>query len=280
MIKQLVSICILLFCMSSCALLYTPAAEPTPFLRKKDGMAINANLGTNGSAIFAGGNITKPITDVVCINLSGAYGFKGIESWPNSPFLAYKKQMNVAANLGINLTKKTKYPLMFWLGGQVGYSSDSYGLAIFIPPFSKDSAIVASDGITTRYERLSGNYKSIRFGLTHIILSNYDNNFKKRERMKTKFDIMGSPYINLVGFKYTNAIRFNTRHNELLGYGLSVNLSKQNWILSLKADLMQPLVKLTNEIRNIPTDVYHPGFSEIPLVVPSISFTKLLSKKQ
>jgi hypothetical protein len=281
MINRIISFLITISCLSSCAILYTPPAEPTPFMREKDGIAANANIGTNGSGIFASANVTKPLSDVVCVNVSGAVGLAAVDPYPKNPFPNNKSQSNIAFNLGINTTRLTKYPLMCWIGGQFGRSSDSYEAGFGYPAVSKDSAIVVLDalGNKARYEVLKGNYMGFKIGLTHVLLSNYDNNIKKRDLKKTRFDIMGSPYLNILKYNYKNAFAFNTKFNELLHYSLSINVGKPKWVLGFRADLMQPLVQLTNDLRGIPTDVYHPGFSEIPSVVPSISYTRFLKGK-
>ncbi len=284
MIRNILSIFIIAITFSSCAVLYTPGAEPTPFMREKDGTAINGNIGTNGSGVVVNANITKPLSDVVCVNASGAIGLLGLRSWPENPLVGGKSQRNLALNLGINTTKKTKYPLMIWIGGQIGSSSDSYGLPINYPGNSKDSAVVTTLDTNgniasiTRYEIMSGSFIAMRLGLTHVILSNYDNNFAKRDRKKTRLDLMGSPYLNLIRYNYKNAFTFKTRYNELLGYSIVANIGKPKWLFSIKADIMKPIIQMTNDIRKIETDVYHPGFSEVPSIVPSISFTKFIGR--
>ncbi len=276
MIKQFSILAITSICFNSCAVLFTPPAEPTSFLRKKDGTAINANINSNGPVMSVNASITKPISDVVSINGSASVGVYGIDVFTESPFQGENKQNNVAVNLGINTTKLTAYPMMLWIGGQYGNSSTAYAQNIFVPAFSKDTFSVISATSATRYEKLNGNYMALRLGVNHVILSNYDNNIEKKDKKKVAVDLTGTAYLNIVKYNYDNSLNFNNRYNELLGYALAFTKSKNNTRIGFKLDFMKPLIQLSNDIRGIPTDPWHPGFSEIPFVSPSISYTRLI----
>jgi hypothetical protein len=268
--KKIILLAIIAIYASSCASLYTTPAAPTVFLEQRDGIAIQTGIGTNLATNFASVSATKAVTSEVCLNASGSYGFMGNYFVDQNPYKSSKKLGAYAINAGWNTRKVTIYPMQLWIGINGGSSSDSYSLAYWEKNTSKDVTINPLDSFY-RLEKLSGSYFSTRIALNHVIISNYENDIKIRERKKVKFDIIGTASYNNIRYNYANGDSIKSARNSILGYATSIRVYKKNWILGLHLDNIVSAKGLFDELLN--KNLKSAEFTQIPFSIPSISYT-------
>jgi hypothetical protein len=265
--------------LNSCAVLYNPPAQPTPFLKVIDGTAVNGNIGFHGSTVNINANVTKPISDVLSVNASVSKSIAGIYNEPYNPYKSKnsKQDFNINAHIGYNITQYTKFPIQLWFGINYGISKNSSLIYPGDVSISKDVMVNNSGNIYDsifKYEYLKGYYLGTRFGATAVLLSNYDNNQKIKNRKKYFFDIIGTAHFSPTRYYYANAINISSNKNNIFGLASSIRVGSKNWILHINNDNMFGFKVLTDElVGKINTT---PNFDYIPVSTVSIGFTKLM----
>jgi hypothetical protein len=265
--------------LNSCAVLYNPPAQPTPFLRVIDGTAVNGNIGSHGSTVNINANVTKPISDVVSVNASISKSVAGIYDEPYNPYKSAnsKQDFNINAHIGYNVTQYSKFPLQLWFGINYGLSKNSNLIYPGDISISNDVTVNNSGDSNTaafKYEYLKGSYLGTRFGATAVVLSNYDNDQKIKNRKKYFFDIISTLHFSPTRYYYANAKNISTNKNNIFGLASSVRIGTKNWILHLNNDNMFGFKVLTDElVGKTYTNNY---FYYIPVSTISIGFTKLM----
>jgi hypothetical protein len=281
MIKQILIACITLTIFNSCASLYNTTTAPTPFLEQKDGVALQGGIGTNVSTNFASASITKAISKDVCLNLNGSIGFMGNYQSPNNPYKGSKKMNSLAVNYGWNTRRITKYPIQIWVGLQSGVGNDSYFLPYWLDSKTKDVTVLTTDTAgnpITKFEKAQGSFIGGRIGLTHVLLSNYENDEAKKNSKRTKFDIIGTLNYNPIKYTYKNTANNLIENNALIGYNAAIRVYQNRWILTLNLDNNASAKYLKDQITN--TKNPRPIFDAIPMSIPTISYTMLLGKQK
>jgi hypothetical protein len=261
---------------SNCASLYTTPQAPTPFLQKRDGTAVQAAVGTNAAANFVSLGATKSISETVCINGSGTMSFSGNDLVRGNPYSGAKKVNQLAFNIGYNTKNITGYQMQIWAGMHAGKAGDSYPQRLSILSYTKDVQNSTVDS-GLKFQKVMGNYVGTRLGITTLILSNYDGNFTKRARKKLVFDIVGTATYTPITFRTSNSTTVPTLKSTLLGYNTAIRCYKKNWILTLNLDNSLSGYSLKNEIFGVKNPSKE--LEEIPLVIPTLSYTLLFGKK-
>jgi hypothetical protein len=254
----------------SCASLYTTPASPTVFLEQKDGAAVQAGIGTNLATNFVSASVTKAVTSEVCLNASATLGLMGNYLAAGNPYVGSKKLAAFAFNAGWNTRRVTVYPIQLWFGINGGASGDSYNLVSFENSFTRDVTINQTDTFF-RMQKVTGTYFGTRLALNHILLSNYENDFKLRARKKVRFDIVGTASINTVRYNYSNSDSIKTARNVLVGYATTIRVYKDAWILGLHLDNFVSAKNVTDDLVGNKNPM--PLFDQVPLSIPTLSYT-------
>jgi hypothetical protein len=261
---------------SSCASIYAPPAPPTPFLEKSEGAALQISAGTNLATNFLAASVTKATSTNVCINISGELGVMGNYVAKGNSFSNSKKMNQLAVNFGYNTRKLTVYPIQLWAGIHAGKSGDSYFILPLEDATTKD---VNNSTIDTlgRFEYAKGNYIGTRFGLSHMINSNYNNDPEIKARKKIKLDLIGTLSLTSIGYHYKNGIN-PTGNNHLLGYNTNFRVYTNKWILGINLDNNVSVKQLVDDVAGNKNPTA--AMFQYPNCVPSIYYTIYLNRKK
>jgi hypothetical protein len=261
---------------SSCASLYAPPVTPTPFLEKSEGTALQLGVGTNLATNFVAASVTKATSTNLSVNVSGQLGVMGNYATKGNSFSNSKKMNQLAVNFGYNTRKLTVYPIQLWAGIHTGTSADSYYLAWYENASTKDVHQSTLDTFG-RFEYAKGSYIGTRFGLSHMINSNYDNDPRIKARKKIKLDLVGTLSFTSVRYNYKNGINL-TGNNHLLGYNTNFRVYTNKWILGLNLDNNISVKQLVDEVagNKNPTATMF----QYPNCIPSIYYTMYLGRKK
>jgi hypothetical protein len=278
--KQILIAAIAVIGFSSCASLYNTPTVPTPFLEQKDGLAVQGGIGSNIATNFASFGITKAVSKDVSLNINGSIGLRGNYETEGNPYTAAKKMNSLAVNYGWNTRRVTNFPIQFWVGLQSGTAGDSYLVAPWETLKTKDvvSFKDTAGNIIKSFESANGSFVGGRIGLTHVLLSNYDNDMVKKASKKVKFDIIGSLNYTPIVFTYKNTANNLKENNALLGYNTAIRVYQNNWILTFNLDNNATAKRLRDEIANISNP--RPLFSAVPTTIPTLSYTMFFGKKK
>jgi hypothetical protein len=182
----------------------------------------------------------------------------------------------LAVNFGYNTRKLTVYPIQLWAGIHAGKSGDSYFISPLEDATTKD---VNNSTIDTlgRFEYAKGNYIGTRFGLSHMINSNYNNDPDIKARKKIKLDLIGTLSLTSIGYHYTNGIN-PTGNNHLLGYNTNFRVYTNKWILGINLDNNVSVKQLVDDVAGNKNPTA--AMFQYPNCVPSIYYTIYLNRKK
>ncbi len=272
--KQILFFAFISILATSCASLYTPSQEPITFLEKQDGIALTGGLSHNGSTAIVAAGATKAIQKNVSLNVNGHLGLLPKYYAPGNPFANSKKNNSINVNLGWNSRGLTVYPIQFWLGLQLGNATDSYDLnRYFYTKLTNDLQYGSTDSIL--FEKAVTTYAGTRLGITFCIISNYGNEFERKQKKKVKFDIINSAHLSPTKFKFKNSDSFATQTNFFVGNNLGMRVYSKNWMVSGNMNFITGGKNIIDDLGNRPS-IPTSEMRRFAQVFPSITFTYLL----
>jgi hypothetical protein len=119
---------------------------------------------------------------------------------------------------------------------------------------------------------IQGKYLGTRFGITNVIISNYDNDFRTKLKKRYYFDIIGNLTFCPTRYTYANARSYTSKNNNILGFGTSIRYGNKNWLLHTNLNASVGIKQITDELVGRNYDATE--FWQIPAGTVSIGITK------
>jgi hypothetical protein len=270
--------CLSLALFSSCASLYTPMSSPTPFLEKKDGIALSGSILTNTANVCANAAVNVPVTNSITVNGNANIGFIPIYDTKYNPFKNSKSQSQLGFNIGYNVTKFTRFPIQLWAGVQVGTNNNSYIQPLWDMPITSNLVNNTNDTIV-KYANAKVSYTTTRIGFSHYLLTNYGLDPVLKGRKKNLLEVISTVSINPLNINVKQPfITGNGRYvNNFLGYNLHSRIVSKKAIYFINLDNLVSINGLIVDVLN----TKNPSFetSNFAHINPSIGVTWFVGKK-